>query len=42
MCEIGECAMESCYPSIEFNCVNIISFISEWGKNVAQVTGAEF
>lgn len=28
----GECGGESCNTSVEFNCVNIIPFISGWKK----------
>lgn len=35
-------AGESCNSSVEFNCVNIIPFVSEWKKKVTWFTGAVF
>lgn len=32
VCGLLNGAVESCYPSVEFNCVNIIPFINEWKK----------
>lgn len=35
-------AVDSCNTGIEFNCVSIIPFISEWERNVTWITGAVF